>query len=182
MVVVLVQDVQVDLLMVWGVDSSIPEQESVVGGEGEGAVIVGLVSGDGLGVMLSEEGILGGVANLVQDTFFVHNQHSMKVFGWDYHSMNKCIALRLERLLGIHVRSPGEGIGLGTKSAGAIVNGEVVLREDFRPAGLAAAELLGHGEVLQVVVVQVDLDAVWGALEVGPPLLEGLDDGEELLE
>ncbi|KAG6867762.1 hypothetical protein C0993_011451 [Termitomyces sp. T159_Od127] len=32
-----------------------------------------------------------------------------------------------------------------------------------------------------VVVVRVDLDAMRGALKVGPPLLEGFDNGEELL-
>ncbi|KAG6897125.1 hypothetical protein C0993_007774 [Termitomyces sp. T159_Od127] len=122
----LVQDVSADLLMVRGIDLSILKQESVVGGEGEGAVVVGLVGGGGSGVMLSEEGVPGSIANL----------------------------------------SPDEGVGLGTKSAGVVVDSEVVLGKDFRPTGLVAAELLGHGEVLQVVVVRVDLDVMRGALEV----------------
>ncbi|KAG6899919.1 hypothetical protein C0993_005309 [Termitomyces sp. T159_Od127] len=164
-----------------GIDSSILEQESVIRREGEGAVVVGLVSGGGSGVMLGKEDVPGGVANLVQDTFFIHNQHGMKVFGWDYYSMVKRIALCLKQLLGVHVWSPGEGVGLGTKLAGAVVDGEVVLGKDFGPTGLAAAELLGHGEVLQVVVVQVDLDVMRSALEVGLPLLEGFNNGEELL-
>ncbi|KAG6899368.1 hypothetical protein C0993_010854 [Termitomyces sp. T159_Od127] len=83
--------------------------------------------------------------------------------------MVKCVALRLKRLLGAHVWSLDEGVGLGTKSARAVVD------------GLAAAELLGHSEVLQVVVVQVDLDPMQGALKVGLLLLEGFDNGEELL-
>ncbi|KAG6877203.1 hypothetical protein C0993_009442 [Termitomyces sp. T159_Od127] len=95
--------------------------------------------------------------------------------------MVKWIALRLEQLLGIHVRSLGEGIRLSTKSAGAVVDGEVVLEKYFRPTGLAVAELLGHGEVLQVVVVQVDLEPMQGALKVGLLLLEGFNDGKELL-
>ncbi|KAG6899325.1 hypothetical protein C0993_011202 [Termitomyces sp. T159_Od127] len=167
--------------MVQGIDLSIPEQESIVRGESEGVVVVGLVGRGGSGVMLNKEGVLGGIADLVQDTFFVYNQHNMKVFGWDYHSMVKRVALCLKQFLGVHVQSPGEGVRLGTKLARAVVDGEVVLGKDFGPAGLAAAELLGFGEVLQVVVVQVDLDAVQSALEVGLLLLEGFDNGKELL-
>ncbi|KAG6883381.1 hypothetical protein C0993_006484 [Termitomyces sp. T159_Od127] len=178
---VLGQDVQVDLLMVRGIDLSVPEQESVVGGEGEGVVVVGFIGGGGSRVVLSEESVLGGIANLVQDTFFVHNQHGMKMFGWDYHSMVKCVALCLKQLLGVHIRSLGEGVGLGTKSARVVVDGEVVLGKDFGPMHLAAAELLGHGEILQVVVVRVDLDLMQGAFEVGSPLLEGFNNSKELL-
>ncbi|KAG6873776.1 hypothetical protein C0993_001062, partial [Termitomyces sp. T159_Od127] len=65
MVMVLSQDVQADLLMVQGIDLSVPKQELVVGGEGEEAVVVDLISRSVLRVVLSEEGVLGGIANLV---------------------------------------------------------------------------------------------------------------------
>ncbi|KAG6883851.1 hypothetical protein C0993_003345, partial [Termitomyces sp. T159_Od127] len=64
-VVMLAEDVQADLLVVQSIDLSIPEKELVVRKEGEGAVVVGIVSGGVLGVVLSEEGVLGGIANLV---------------------------------------------------------------------------------------------------------------------
>ncbi|KAG6876052.1 hypothetical protein C0993_005952, partial [Termitomyces sp. T159_Od127] len=164
-----------------GEDLSVSEQELVVGGEGEEAVVVGLTGGSGSGVMLSKEGVPEGVADLVQDTFFVHNQHGMKVLRWDYHLMVKCVVLHLKRLLEVHVWSPSEGIGLDTKTARVVVDGEVVFSKDFGPIGLAAAELLGRGEVLQIVVVQVDLDVMRGALEVGLPLLEGFNNGRSSL-
>ncbi|KAG6899718.1 hypothetical protein C0993_007645, partial [Termitomyces sp. T159_Od127] len=61
---VLAQDVQADLLMVWGIDLSVLEQKLVVRREGEGAVVVGLIGGGGSKVVLGEESVLGGVVNL----------------------------------------------------------------------------------------------------------------------
>ncbi|KAG6894640.1 hypothetical protein C0993_011081 [Termitomyces sp. T159_Od127] len=48
-----------------GIDSSVLEKELVRGGEGERVVIVGIVCGGVLRVMLSEEGVPGGIADLV---------------------------------------------------------------------------------------------------------------------
>ena len=60
------------------------------------------------------------------------------------------------------------------------MDGEVVRRQLHQPSGLAAVEArLGH-EPLQVLVVGPDFDP-GGAFEVVSPLLEGVDDGEELL-
>ncbi|KAG6876283.1 hypothetical protein C0993_004460 [Termitomyces sp. T159_Od127] len=80
----------------------------------------------------------------------------------------------------VHVWSLGKGVGLSTKSAGVVKDGEVVLGEYFEPVSLAVAGLLDCGEVLEVVVVQVDLNLMQGALEVSPLLFEGFDNGEEL--
>ena len=68
---------------------------------------------------------------MMENAFFVHNQHGMKMFGWDYHSMVKRVSLRFERLLWVDVRPTSEGIGFGAKSSGAVVDGEVVLGENF---------------------------------------------------
>ncbi|KAG5334843.1 hypothetical protein C0989_002802 [Termitomyces sp. Mn162] len=75
--------------------------------------------------------------------------------------------------------SGDEGIRLCAKLTGAVVDGEVIFGEGFGPAGLLVAELLGSGEVLEIVVVRVDLDAVQSSSEVGPLLLEGFDNGKK---
>ena len=46
---------------------------------------------------------------------------------------------------------------------------------------MAVVEVLGLTEVRQVLVVSEDLDREWGTVEVMPPGLQGVDDGEELL-
>ncbi|KAG5348403.1 hypothetical protein C0989_010601 [Termitomyces sp. Mn162] len=61
------------------------------------------------------------------------------------------------------------------------MDGEVILQEGFRPLSLVVAELFCGCEVLQIVVVGVNLNAVWESLKVGPPLMEGFDDHEEFL-
>ncbi|KAG6882495.1 hypothetical protein C0993_010335 [Termitomyces sp. T159_Od127] len=64
-VVVLAEDVQADLLVVQGIDLSISDKELVVGGEGERAIVVGIVCRSVPGVVLSEEGAPRSVVNLV---------------------------------------------------------------------------------------------------------------------
>ncbi|KAG6867742.1 hypothetical protein C0993_011752 [Termitomyces sp. T159_Od127] len=126
-------------------------------GEGEGVVVAGLISGGGLRVVLGEEGVPGGIVNLVQDTFFVHNQHSMKMFRWEHHSMVECVALHLKQLLGVHIQSPGDGVRLGTKpeliTTGVYLQeytGDSIVRsialEDDGEGGVKVAEDGGGGE------------------------------------
>ncbi|KAG6869884.1 hypothetical protein C0992_001696, partial [Termitomyces sp. T32_za158] len=59
--------------------------------------------------------------------------------------------------------------------------GEVEVGEVQGPPGLAAVELLGHPEVLQVLVVRPDFELVPRTLQEMAPLLQGLDDGQHLL-
>ena len=47
--------------------------------------------------------------------------------------------------------------------------------------GLMAGQDLGAGEILQVLVVSDHIDWRGGALEVVSPVLEGLEDGQQLL-
>ncbi|KAG6898941.1 hypothetical protein C0993_002468 [Termitomyces sp. T159_Od127] len=63
--VVLAEDVQADLLVIWSIDLSILEKELVIEGEGEKTVIVGIICGGVSGIVLSEEGVPGGVVDLV---------------------------------------------------------------------------------------------------------------------
>ena len=47
--------------------------------------------------------------------------------------------------------------------------------------GLTVGQDLGAGEILQVLVVGDHIDQRGGALEVMSPVLEGLEDGQQLL-
>ena len=74
-----------------------------------------------------------------------------------------------------------EGIGLCSEVSRAEADGEVELGEVLRPVGLTAGQDLGTGEVLQVLVVGNHIDWRGGALKVMSPVLESLEDGQQLL-
>ncbi|KAF8623812.1 hypothetical protein AX17_007283 [Amanita inopinata Kibby_2008] len=57
---------------------------------------------------------------------------------------------------------------------------EIELEEVLGPAGLAAGEELGSGEILQVFVVSEDLNRITGAFQVAAPLFKHFIDREEL--
>ena len=84
-------------------------------------------------------------------------------------------------LFWVDVPTASEGIGLCSEASRAEVDGEVELGEVLRPVGLMVGQDLGAGEVLQVLVVGDHINQRGGALEVMSPLLEGLEDGQQLL-
>ena len=84
-------------------------------------------------------------------------------------------------LFWVNVPTASEGIGLCSEASRAEADGEVELGEVLRPAGLTAGQDLGAGEILQVLVVSDHIDRRGGTLEVVLPVLEGLEDGQELL-
>ena len=84
-------------------------------------------------------------------------------------------------LFWVDIPMVSEGIGLCSKASRAEADGEVELGEVLRPAGLMAGQDLEAGEVLQVLVVGDHINWRGGALEVVAPVLEGLEDGQQLL-
>ena len=84
-------------------------------------------------------------------------------------------------LFWVNVPTASEGIGLCSEASRAEADGKVELGEVLRPAGLTAGQDLGAGEILQVLVVSDHIDWRGGTLEVVLPVLEGLEDGQELL-
>jgi len=61
-----------------------------------------------------------------------------------------------------------------------VVEREVEAGEVERPSGLPLVQLLGHHEVLQVLVICPDLALVFCAFDEVPPLLESSDDRQHL--
>ena len=84
-------------------------------------------------------------------------------------------------LFWVDIPTASEGIGLCSEASRAEVDGEVELGEVLQPTGLTAGQDLGAGEVLQVLVVSGHINRRGGALKVMPPVLEGLEDGQQLL-
>ena len=84
-------------------------------------------------------------------------------------------------LFWVNIPTASEGIRLCSEVSRAEADGEVELGEVLRPAGLTAGQDLGAGEILQVLVVGDHIDQRGGTLEVVSPVLEGLEDGQELL-
>jgi hypothetical protein len=72
-----------------------------------------------------------------------------------------------------------ESVNLGVFLAGSEVEDVFVRVEDEGPPNLAAGKYLGGVEVFEIFVVGVDLDRVWGALEVVSPDFEAVDNSEE---
>ena len=84
-------------------------------------------------------------------------------------------------LFWVNVPMVSEGIRLFSEASRAEADGEVELGEVLQPAGLTVGQDLGAGEILQVLVVGDHIDWRGGTLEVVSPVLEGLEDGQELL-
>ena len=84
-------------------------------------------------------------------------------------------------LFWVNVPTVSEGIGLCSEVSRAEADGKVELGEVLQPAGLTAGQDLGAGEILQVLVVGDHIDWRGGTLKVVLPVLEGLEDGQELL-
>ena len=84
-------------------------------------------------------------------------------------------------LFWVDIPMVSEGIRLCSKASRAEADGEVELGEVLRPAGLMVGQDLGTEEVLQVLVVSDHIDQRGGALEVMLPVLESLEDGQQLL-
>ena len=84
-------------------------------------------------------------------------------------------------LFWVNIPTASEGIRLCSEASRAEADGEVELGEVLRPAGLTAGQDLGAGEILQVLVVGDHIDRRGGTLKVVSPVLEGLEDGQELL-
>ena len=51
----------------------------------------------------------------------------------------------------------------------------VVGVEELAPAGLSSRENLRRAKIPEVIMVAIDINWVLGALDVGVPVLEGLD-------
>ena len=60
-------------------------------------------------------------------------------------------------------------------------NGKVELGEELRPAGLTTSQDLGGGEIHQILVVSDHINRGSGAFKIMSPVLEGLEDGQQLL-
>ena len=75
---------------------------------------------------------------------------------------------------------PGKGIGYGREFARSVFEAEGEVGEEVAPADLSAVEFLGRPKALEVLVVGEDENFV-RALKPVAPVLEGLDDREELL-
>ncbi len=82
---------------------------------------------------------------------------------------------------GAMVRSAGECIWLTHRLPGFVVECEVEAGKVERPLGLPLVQLLGHHQVLQVLVVRPDLALMFRALDKVPPLLECSDNRQHLL-
>ena len=81
----------------------------------------------------------------------------------------------------VNIVPPSERIRLSTEATRMVTDDIIESREVFGPAGLAARELFGGGEVFQRPVVSDGLDLVLSALEVRAPYAEAVVDGEEFL-
>ena len=84
-------------------------------------------------------------------------------------------------LFWVDIPMASEGIGLCSEASRAEADGKVELGEVLQPMGLMAGQDHGAGEVLQVLVVGDHVDQRGGALKVMSPVLEGLEDGQQLL-
>ena len=61
------------------------------------------------------------------------------------------------------------------------MNGEIELGKEFRPLGLSLCKQLGHGKVLQIVVVSDYVNWSSAAFEVLLPMLEGFKNCKKFL-
>src|ERR1700675_3740662 len=74
------------------------------------------------------------------------------------------------------VCAAGEGVRLAHAPSWLVVEGEVEAGQVERPSGLAAVELLGSPEVLEVLMVRPDLKRLARAFQVVSPLFQRSDD------
>src|SRR6202795_2556587 len=74
------------------------------------------------------------------------------------------------------VCAAGEGVRLAHALSWLVVEGEVEVGQVERPSGLAAVELLGGPEVLEVLMVCPDLEGLARAFQVVSPLFQRSDD------
>src|SRR6202795_1333842 len=74
------------------------------------------------------------------------------------------------------VRAVGEGVRLAHAPSWLVVEGEVKAGQVEGPSGLAAVELLGSPEVLEVLMVRPDLKGLARAFQVVSPLFQRSDD------
>ena len=84
-------------------------------------------------------------------------------------------------LFWVDVPMASEGIRLRSEASRAEVDGKVELEEVLQPMGLMMGQDLRAGEVLWVLVVSDHINQRGGALKVMLPVLEGLEDGQQLL-
>ena len=86
---------------------------------------------------------------------------------------------RVVGVVRVEVRAAGKGIGSGEETAWDMDDPEIEICEVEQPSCLVTVEVLGLTEVCQVLVICKDLDRKRGTMEVMPPGLQGVDDGEE---
>ena len=79
------------------------------------------------------------------------------------------------------VWSLGQRIGLAISRSLAIDDGVGVGREGSRPPGMPPRRSASSAEVFQVFVIRVNFDKCSSSFQVDPPLLERLDDRQQLL-
>ena len=84
-------------------------------------------------------------------------------------------------LFWVDVPASSQSIRFFSEASRAEANGKVKLGEELRPVGLTTSQVLGGGEIHQILVVSDHVN--WGsrALKVMSPVLEGLEDGQQLL-
>ena len=103
--------------------------------------------------MVAEVLVLRGLADLAQHPFVVQEQYSAQVLRRYHDVMVEHILFCLKQLLGVDIGLLHESVGFGSKLPWVVLDCEVILGEGLRLSGLPAAELFGHGEVLEIVVV-----------------------------
>ena len=84
-------------------------------------------------------------------------------------------------LFWVDVPASSQGIRFLSKASRAEANGKVELGEELRPVGLTTSQDLGGGEIHQILVVSDHVNWGSGALKIMLPVLEGLEDGQQLL-
>lgn len=94
--------------------------------------------------------------------------------------MIKGILVYFEKLVWVYIEALGKSIGLHTKSSWLVVNNKVVFEQGFKLSSLSLAKLLYDGEVLEIVVIRVDLNAMLGSFKIGMPLSKDFYNCKEL--
>ena len=78
------------------------------------------------------------------------------------------------------IRAAGEGVRSSKEVAWDVDDFQIKVRKVEQPSSLATVEVLCLTEIRQVLVISEDLYGERGTVEVIPPGLQGLDDGEKL--
>ena len=79
----------------------------------------------------------------------------------------------------VDIPPSSQSIGFGSEVSGVEADDEVELRQELRPASLAAGQEFQGREVFKVLVVCENLDFMLCAFKVVTPFFQGANDGKE---